>query len=188
MPSGFSGVAGSFRAFMAASSTVTESIASPAAMREQVESRVGRADWWGMVLSIGCAIHCLAMPMLITFMPVLGFAGCEQPWIHQVAFLACLLVALPAVHSGYKKHRRLGVGVLAGLGLACLFAGAFVIPPSCCDADAVSLTGAQTIGETENFFRKAITPAGGFLLVAAHMMNFRSSRGRDCECECETCS
>ena len=30
------------------------------------------ADWTGMVASIGCAIHCAAMPHVLAYLPALG--------------------------------------------------------------------------------------------------------------------
>ncbi|MEM0925351.1 MAG: MerC domain-containing protein, partial [Planctomycetota bacterium] len=50
--------------------------ASPAVADGSVSGSVlsGWSDWIGMIASIGCAIHCAAMPFVIAYLPSLGLS------------------------------------------------------------------------------------------------------------------
>ena len=112
---------------------------------------LGRSDAIGIGLSILCAIHCAATPVLIALLPALGgstaggstlggstlgIAALEQPWVHQALFIGCLLLAGNAVMRGFRVHGRRAVPGLATVGLGLLAASAFVWPAPCC-ADGV---------------------------------------------------
>lgn len=87
-----------------------------------------RSDVVGIFLSVLCAIHCATMPLLIAALPTLGLSWFEQPWVHQVLFAGCLLLAGNAVLRGYRVHRRPFVPGVAAAGLALLAASAFAFP------------------------------------------------------------
>ena len=93
---------------------------------------LSRSDLVGISLSVLCAIHCAATPVLIALLPTLGLSVFEQPWVHQSLFVGCFLLAGHAVLRGFRIHgRRMVPGIaLAGLGL--LAASAFIWPAPCC--------------------------------------------------------
>ncbi|MEO9591829.1 MerC domain-containing protein [Rhodopirellula bahusiensis] len=63
-------------------------------------------DWIGIVASIGCAIHCAAMPFVIAFLPALGLSFLADESFHQWMALACFLFAIAAFVPGFRKHRQ----------------------------------------------------------------------------------
>jgi len=68
----------------------------------------GWGDWVGMVASIGCAIHCAAMPLVIAYLPALGLSFLADEAFHQWMALACFVIALTAFIPGLCKHGQLG--------------------------------------------------------------------------------
>jgi hypothetical protein len=95
-------------------------------------------DMLGIVASTLCLIHCAAMPLVITFLPLLGLKFLEGHAAHY--FLAAFVVAfaLLAIVPGYLKHKKtivlvsmlVGVGfvVLATFGSGRLFSDSLELP------------------------------------------------------------
>jgi hypothetical protein len=111
------------------------------------------ADSAGMLASALCLLHCLALPALILFFPLLGLGGDSEMFHAAMVGLACA-AAMTALAPGYLAHRRLLVAVMGGAGLACLASGAFVFGPR--------------YGES---VETALTVAGAVLLTLAHLRN-----------------
>ena len=105
---------------------------------------VSRTDAVGIGLSVLCAIHCAATPVLVAMLPTLGLSWFESPWVHQAAFFGCFALAGWAILSGYRVHRRRRVVGVAGGGLMLLAASAFVWPAPCCAADAAGGAACET--------------------------------------------
>ena len=56
----------------------------------------GWRDWVGVVASFGCAVHCAAMPFVISFLPALGLSFLANEMFHRWMALACFLIAMAA--------------------------------------------------------------------------------------------
>jgi hypothetical protein len=65
------------------------------------------SDWAGMVASIGCAIHCAAMPFAIAYLPALGLSFLADQAFHKWMVAGCFAIALAAFIPGVRKHGRL---------------------------------------------------------------------------------
>src|SRR4051794_28257343 len=83
---------------------------------EPVElTRLERVATW---LSLACAVHCLALPLVALAMPVLGAWSTvlHDPTLDRVLFVFVLAAAVPSAAWGYRRHRDLRVlgAVLAG--------------------------------------------------------------------------
>jgi hypothetical protein len=89
-------------------------------------------DTLGITASTICIIHCMAMPFIITLLPVLGWQFLEGKTAHRVLAAFVLTFALTAVVPGYLKHKRRDVlvSMLVGLGfvLYATFAPGAVLP------------------------------------------------------------
>jgi hypothetical protein len=104
-------------------------------------------DLVGIVASIGCAIHCAAMPFVISYLPALGLSFLADESFHKVMALACFLIAIFAFIPGLRKHRNwLPVSIGAG-GLGLITFAAFGLAGECCPscADASSNKGNDTL-------------------------------------------
>lgn len=90
----------------------------------QSETRIHeRLDAVGACLSLACAIHCLAMPLLILLLPMAGLGFLLDESAEWTLLLGTVAVALPCFCHGYRIHRRVSLFAWAGLGLLLLAAG-----------------------------------------------------------------
>ena len=182
-------------------------------------------DWLGIVASIGCAIHCAAMPFVIAYLPSLGLSFLADESFHQWMALACFLIAMFAFVPGLFKHGSWVPVATGGVGLLLITVAAFGLTGDCCagcsddqatssttETSAVSETGESCCEEeceecaanetaegtldtdistdsTSDWtsfitpWAPWVTPVGGVLLVAAHLLNRRF--GYQCGC-CES--
>lgn len=110
-------------------------------------------DASAIALSTLCLIHCLALPLLATALPLFG-VWAEEEWAHA-AFVA---IAVPLTGFAlWRAHRRRRLPValcaLAALGLLGLLAGTLEWP-----------------GEA---WETPVTVAGSLLLASAHAWNWK---------------
>jgi hypothetical protein len=135
-----------------------------------------RMDWLGVFCSFGCALHCAAMPILLSSLPTLTtIQWLADPLFHQVVAVVCSVLVLKAIVPGFRLHRDQMVATLAGGGVVLLLIAAFLLPDSCCrhswsqsnaimpslqaaaiGADSAPDSGASTVR----------IPAGQFVLVS----------------------
>lgn len=106
-------------------------------------------DGLGIALSVGCAIHCAALPLLVLTLPA---------WDSSLEFLPLVLVAvaLLAVGRGIWNHRRYGALVPFAAG-------------------ALAILGAEWWHEQEAV-HLALSIVASALLITAHVMNLRACR------------
>ena len=62
-------------------------------------------DWLGVVASVGCAIHCAAMPFVFAYLPALGLSFLADEAFHKWMALVCFLIAIVAFVPGIRKHK-----------------------------------------------------------------------------------
>ena len=84
-----------------------------------------------MAASIGCAIHCAAMPFVIAFLPMFGLSFLADDSFHKVMVGVCSLFALAAFIPGWRIHRRWLPSGIAVVGLAVIGVSAFVLEDEC---------------------------------------------------------
>lgn len=107
-------------------------------------------DSFAIGLSGLCLVHCLALPLAASLLPVAG-AWAEAEWVHWLFVGTAAPVSLWTL--GRRPSRGLGILGLALAGLALMVAGAAEFPAH----------GAET----------PLTVAGGLLLALAHGLNWR---------------
>lgn len=114
-------------------------------------------DMAGVSLSVACLLHCLALPVVAAFLPVLGLAG-DAWWTHW-AFVA-LAAPLSAWTLAWPPRGSLRPAPLAfaALGLSALVLGAAEWP--------------------SHELETPMTVAGALMLSAAHGINLRRRRHR----------
>ena len=77
------------------------------------EKATGPSAWQdsiGIVASVGCAIHCAAMPFVIAYLPALGLSFLADEAFHQWMALFCFLIAIAAFVPGIRKHENMETG------------------------------------------------------------------------------
>lgn len=121
-------------------------------------------DWMGIVASVGCAIHCAAMPFVIAYLPALGLSFLADEAFHKWMALVCFLIAIVAFIPGLRKHGSWVPISIGAFGLAIITYAAFGLAGECCPSCAAA---------------KAAPADGSTAMVA----------GTDGGCEaCESCS
>ena len=118
-----------------------------------------RLDIIGIILSVGCIIHCVSLTLGALFLPIL-----DRYFDHEMFHLVLFLLIVPAtaltIFKYYKVHKKkfpLGLGIV---GLALLFLGLF--------GD----------GHNHGPVSTSLTVIGSFALTLAHVCNMR-------ECSCQ---
>ena len=128
-----------------------------------------RFDRFAILLSGLCAIHCIALPIIASIIPLLTSTvlhGNEvhEFWFHQFILLFILPVSLIALYTGFRSHRKLFPLVIAGIGLSvltfiALFAEQLLI-------DKVIPHEGETL----------LTITGGLIHAAGHILNLQATR------------
>ena len=67
------------------------------------QSHIGHV---GSCASVACAIHCIAMPFLITILPTLGIYWLASGWFELTALTIAIGFSLMSLCWGYKQHGR----------------------------------------------------------------------------------
>lgn len=153
------------------------------------------ADWAGMVASIGCAIHCAAMPLVLAYLPSLGLGWLADEGFHRWMAVICFALAAAAFVPGWRKHRSFLPAIWGGIGLLLLTTAAFGMEESCCascatcehvtSAAETNIEGTSTTASSLSFawITPFVTPLGGLLLVLGHVVNHNKS----CRCQGQSC-
>jgi hypothetical protein len=95
--------------------------APPATSREYRAPDV--LDRVGATASLLCAIHCAALPLVVTLLPLVGLQFLAEEWVEWLLVGAAAAVGITSLCFGYREHRsRRALGVL-GVGLTLIFLG-----------------------------------------------------------------
>lgn len=113
-------------------------------------------DKIGVCLSLSCAVHCMAAPLVIAAAAAMGFELAVGDFWHSIFILSTCLIAAANFSSSYRRHRRAGIWLLFALAAASLVAGHFA---------------------REGPHETALTVFGGLMLAGCHLLNHRYCRG-----------
>lgn len=116
-------------------------------------------DWIGIGLSGACLIHCLALPIFISALPLLG-AVSHNPYFHRILAAFILPIAVFAFWKGYLRHKNKSL----------LFTGSF---------GAVLIVLAIQI-DPDGHKSLWITVLGSLSLLMSHLRNWWLLRCREC--------
>ncbi|MDJ0877881.1 MAG: MerC domain-containing protein [Halieaceae bacterium] len=129
---------------------------------QQVQTR---ADIVAIGLSVGCLLHCLALPVALALLPTLSIDWLTDESFHRWLLVAILPTSVLALLMGCWKHRQVSVIALGFSGLLLLIWAAFF--------------GHHVVGELGE---KAVTTVGAVVIAVSHIMNQRFCRQSACEC------
>lgn len=114
------------------------------------QNRAAVIDSAAISLSGLCLLHCLALPLMSTTLPIVGIWA-EAEWLHKSFVIAALPFSLLALTS---KRVSWPIGMLIVTGYGLLFAGAFV--------------------EALHDFETQLTVFGGLTLAVGHTLRWRA--------------
>lgn len=145
--------------------------------------KLKRLDQLGGVLSMGCALHCLLLPILTIAWPVLGTTFLSNELFHQMLLYLVIPTAVISFGIGCRRHPNpkviisavLGIGVLASITLLGEEQCATCVHPS-------EQNGNADVGIFSSaWLSKWGMVLGSILLCYAHWCNFRSCETSSCE-------
>jgi len=110
-------------------------------------------DRVGITASTLCAIHCMALPFLLSMLPMWGLGFLADRKVEVMMILTSMVLGIWSLGKSYKRdHQKLMPIVLLAFGFAMIAAGHF--------------SGIEIL---EPIF----IPLGGFTIAAAHVWNLR---------------
>lgn len=125
-------------------------------------------DTAAVVMSGICMLHCLALPIALTMLPILNVAVLDEQVFHLLLLVFILPVSVVALAIGCRQHKDRLTLVLGVLGLSVLlFTAVF-------GHDFFGING-----------ERIVTSMGGIVLALAHIQNYRRCREDDCDHEHE---
>ncbi len=124
------------------------------------------ADKTAIGLSFVCTIHCLALPLLLLFLPSLTALNLMDEAFHYWMLVAVVPVSLVALSIGCKKHKNLKVLLISTIGLILMVAAA--------------LAGHDLL---EEMGEKIMTLIGAVCIAIGHYLNHRlCQKNTNCDC------
>lgn len=106
-------------------------------------------------------VHCFAIPLFVTLLPILGGAFLSDQAFHWLLLILVLPASIWALTSGCKRHFRVRILVIGVIGLSVLV--------------GVGLGGHELFGEAGE---RVATSVGSAIVAIAHLMNYRELRVR----------
>ncbi len=134
-----------------------------------------RLDRFAILLSGLCAIHCIALPIIASIIPLLTATVHHGNEVHEFRFhqfiiLFIVPVSLIALITGFRSHRKILPLVIAGIGIAIL--------------TFIALFAEQLL--TDNVIphegETLLTITGGLIHVAGHILNLQATRKKQAHC------
>lgn len=116
-------------------------------------------DFLGFMASMLCAVHCAALPLILTFS---AFSGLAFLGNHLIEFIFLIISAIIAIWSfipSYRKHYNKKPLKIAVVGFLFLIGSRFL---------------------PHGFMEHFITAIGGFTVAVAHYLNWKSIK----KCHC----
>lgn len=126
---------------------------SPTQSEHQSSSSLKPLDAIGIGASLLCLIHCMAMPVLVAFAPMLVPQFFEGPAAHYILGIVVLTFAILAIGPGYARHKKMPVAVLAVAGVSAVLCATFLM--------------------NESRWEFPLITAGNVVLIVAHVKNYR---------------
>jgi hypothetical protein len=124
------------------------------------ERQILKVEKVGFYLSVLCAIHCIATPILITLVPFLGGSLLENHTWELWFIGGSLALAGVILYSDYKKHENTSPLSLLGLSLF------------------IKLLEVIWLGERLEFITGSL---GALLIASAYFINWKS-KIKTCTC------
>ncbi len=124
-------------------------------LKPNQSSALDKLDTIGACVSFACAIHCVAMPFLLTLLPLLGLGVLAHSVVDSALFTITIGLAAISLCWGMRVHRRWQILSLLVAALILFWMAGF----SAHDTDEAILVG-----------------IGGVCLAVGHLLNRKLCR------------
>ena len=113
-------------------------------------TRSGKLDLLGSIVSLACAIHCFAFPLLISWGSFITLSTYEHDVIEPLLLSVGLLLCIWSVSFSYRTHKKISPFILFAMGLVIIGFGRLPI---------------------NELYEVIINTLGALFLTAAHIQN-----------------
>ncbi|MBT3623579.1 MAG: MerC domain-containing protein [Gammaproteobacteria bacterium] len=120
-------------------------------------------DAAAVVLSGVCLLHCLALPVALTVLPIVNVTLLDESTFHLIMMAVILPISIIALTIGCRQHKDKLTLVLGSVGLGIL--------------TITAIFGHELLGLTGE---RIVTSIGGLILAAAHIQNYLCCRNDNC--------
>ena len=120
-------------------------------------------DAAAVVLSGVCLLHCLALPVALTVLPIVNVTLLDESTFHLIMMAVILPISIIALTIGCRQHKDKLTLVLGSVGLGIL--------------TITAIFGHELLGLTGE---RIVTSIGGLILAAAHIQNYLCCRIDNC--------
>ncbi len=121
-------------------------------------------DMVGFSASTLCAVHCAALPFVLTALPLVGLEFLAHPAVEMSMIAIGLVVGVAALLHGFKHHHNMTAVYVLAIG----FVAIFLAHSGLMDESAESV----------------VTPVGASVVAIAHLINWRLTKAA---CQGESC-
>ncbi|OOQ61566.1 MerC domain-containing protein [Mucilaginibacter pedocola] len=112
-----------------------------------------KLDNIGMTASTLCAIHCAAVPVFFTSLPLFGLGFLANPWVEWGMILFALVIGISSIGGSYlNSHHKALPLVLLIIGFATILLAHIF---------------------TQGWLEAVIVPIGGITIAVAHFINYK---------------
>lgn len=110
-------------------------------------------DFFGFSTSLLCAIHCAALPFLLTLAPLSGLQFLDNHWIEYGIIILSFFIASNSLIHGYRRHHKKRIALIVAL-------------------IGFILIGVGQVSESE-WMEAFFTSSGGVTIAIAHLINWK---------------
>jgi MerC mercury resistance protein len=103
-----------------------------------------RTDLVGMVLALTCVVHCMAMPLVLVYLPVLGMGWLADPKVHYTLLgtnVGWVVVSTRLCCASPHTDSSVGGTGTRHYGVCSRLSGRHVLSPSACQSKRRSNVG-----------------------------------------------
>ena len=112
-----------------------------------------RLDNIGMTASTLCAIHCAAVPVFFTGLPLVGLGFLANPWVEWIMIITAIIIGVSSIVGSFlNSHHRALPLVLLIIGFATIILAHLF---------------------TKGWVEAIVAPAGGLTIALAHFFNYK---------------
>lgn len=123
------------------------------------------SDKFAISLSLICAIHCIATPLVLLLVPSLASMQFDGEVFHRVMVTIVIPLSVITLFLGCKVHKRSKLMIYGAIGLSLMVAA--LLTESLLDM---------------GFLEKPLTLIGAFFIAYAHYQNYKLCRLENCKC------
>ena len=112
-------------------------------------------DSVGFYASFICAVHCVAVPILLTTLSASNLGILANPLFEITMIAISIIIGVSSLLPSYRHHRKVTPIVILSLGFLLIFTGHFIV--------------------SENY-ESIVTPIGAFTVAFSHLTNWKLNR------------